>query len=51
MRDRNRSSFMHGAAQWSSVILMTMGACLVVPDVVRRLDPDDFLGKIAAEKR
>ncbi len=42
--------FMHGAAQWSSCILMTMGACLVVPDVVKRLDPDDFLGKVAAEK-
>ena len=42
--------FMHGAAQWSSFMLMTMGACLVVPDVVTKLDPDDFLGKIGQEK-
>ncbi len=42
--------FMHGAAQWSSFMLMTMGACLVVPDVVKKLDPDDFLGKIGQEK-
>lgn len=42
--------FMHGAAQWSSFMLMTMGASLVVPDVVKKLDPDDFLGKIGQEK-
>lgn len=42
--------FMHGAAQWSSFMLMAMGACLVVPDVVKKLDPDDFLSKIEREK-
>ncbi len=42
--------FMHGAAQWSSFILMSMGACLVVPDVVKKLDPDDFLTKVGQEK-
>ncbi len=42
--------FMHGAAQWSSFILMSMGACLVVPDVVKKLDADDFLSMIAKEK-
>ncbi|MDG2308570.1 MAG: acyl-CoA synthetase [Candidatus Binatia bacterium] len=42
--------FMHGAAQWSSMIMMTLGACLVVPDIVKKLDPDDFLTKIGEEK-
>ena len=42
--------FMHGAAQWSSFILMCMGATLVVPDVVKKLDPDDFLSKVGQEK-
>ena len=42
--------FMHGAAQWSSFILMSMGAGLVVPDVVKKLDPDDFLSKVGPEK-
>lgn len=42
--------FMHGAAQWSSFIMMSMGACLVVPDVVKKLDADDFLSKVEKEK-
>ena len=42
--------FMHGAAQWSSSMLMTMGACLVVPNVVSKLDPDDFLTMVGKEK-
>ena len=42
--------FMHGAAQWSSFIMMSMGACLVVPDIVKKLDPDDFLSKVEKEK-
>ena len=41
---------MHGAAQWSSFILMSMGAGLVVPDVVRKLDAHDFLSKVGDEK-
>jgi 3-oxocholest-4-en-26-oate---CoA ligase len=41
---------MHGAAQWSSFIMMTMGATLVVPSVVQKLDPDDFLSTVEREK-
>ncbi|MBM4267198.1 MAG: acyl-CoA synthetase [Deltaproteobacteria bacterium] len=42
--------FMHGAAQWSSFIMMTMGGTLVVPDDVKRLDADDFLSLVGREK-
>ena len=41
---------MHGAAQWSSFIMMTMGATLVVPSVVQKLEPDDFLSTVEREK-
>ncbi len=41
---------MHGAAQWSAFIMMTMGAALVIPDVVHRLDPHDFLSTVEREK-
>jgi fatty-acyl-CoA synthase len=41
---------MHGAAQWSAFIMMTMGATLVIPNVVQRLDPDDFLSTVEREK-
>jgi 3-oxocholest-4-en-26-oate---CoA ligase len=41
---------MHGAAQWSAFIMMTMGASLVIPSVVQRLDPDDFLSTVEREK-
>jgi 3-oxocholest-4-en-26-oate---CoA ligase len=41
---------MHGAAQWSAFIMMTMGATLVIPGVVQKLDPDDFLSTVEREK-
>jgi acyl-CoA synthetase (AMP-forming)/AMP-acid ligase II len=41
---------MHGAAQWSAFIMMTMGATLVIPSVVQKLDPDDFLSTVEREK-
>jgi acyl-CoA synthetase (AMP-forming)/AMP-acid ligase II len=41
---------MHGAAQWSAFIMMTMGATLVIPSVVHRLEPDDFLSTVEREK-
>jgi len=41
---------MHGAAQWSAFIMMTMGATLVIPSVVQRLDPDEFLSTVEREK-
>jgi fatty-acyl-CoA synthase len=41
---------MHGAAQWASFMMMNMGATLVLPNIVERLDPDDFLQTAAREK-
>jgi acyl-CoA synthetase (AMP-forming)/AMP-acid ligase II len=41
---------MHGAAQWSSFIMMSMGATLVVPNEVKKLDPHDFLSLCEREK-
>jgi fatty-acyl-CoA synthase len=34
---------MHGAAQWLLFMMLTCGHTLVFPNVVRHLDPDDFL--------
>ena len=41
---------MHGAAQWASFMMMTMGATLVLPSVVEKLDPHDFLSTAEREK-
>jgi len=41
---------MHGAAQWASFMMMNMGATLVLPSIVERLDPDDFLTTAEREK-
>ncbi len=41
---------MHGAAQWASFMMMNMGATLVLPSIVDRLDPDDFLTTAQREK-
>ncbi len=41
---------MHGAAQWAGFMMMTVGATLVFPRVVERLDPDDFLSTAEREK-
>jgi fatty-acyl-CoA synthase len=41
---------MHGAAQWASFMMMSLGATLVLPNIVVRLDPDDFLSTAAREK-
>jgi fatty-acyl-CoA synthase len=41
---------MHGAAQWASFLMMCMGATLVIPEVVEKLDPADFLSTLVREK-
>jgi fatty-acyl-CoA synthase len=41
---------MHGAAQWISFMMMTLGATLVFPGVVEKLDPADYLGTAARER-
>jgi fatty-acyl-CoA synthase len=41
---------MHGAAQWISFIMMSMGNTLVFPTKVDKLYPDDFLTTAAREK-
>ncbi|MEE8311425.1 MAG: acyl-CoA synthetase [Candidatus Binatia bacterium] len=41
---------MHGAAQWASFMMMTMGATLIIPGVVEKLDPDDLLSTVEREK-
>ncbi len=41
---------MHGAAQWISFMMMTLGATLVFPNVVEKLDPADFLGTASRER-
>jgi acyl-CoA synthetase (AMP-forming)/AMP-acid ligase II len=34
---------MHGAAQWALFMMLTCGHTVLFPNVVRHLDPDDFL--------
>jgi len=41
---------MHGAAQWVAFTMMTMGATLLIPNVVDKLDPQDFLSTAEREK-
>jgi len=41
---------MHGAAQWTCFIMMTMGATLIFPSSAKRFEPDDFLSTIEREK-
>jgi acyl-CoA synthetase (AMP-forming)/AMP-acid ligase II len=41
---------MHGAAQWTCFIMMTMGATLVFPSSAKRFEPDDFLSTIEREQ-
>jgi len=41
---------MHGAAQWATFMMMTIGATIVLPNVVERLDPHDFLSTAEREK-
>jgi acyl-CoA synthetase (AMP-forming)/AMP-acid ligase II len=41
---------MHGAAQWISFMMMTMGATLLLPRVVDKLDAADFLSTAEREK-
>jgi len=41
---------MHGAAQWVGFMMMTLGGTVVMPDVVEKLDPHDFLSVIEREK-
>jgi len=41
---------MHGAAQWASFIMMTSGATIVLPNMVDRMDPDDFLSTVERER-
>jgi fatty-acyl-CoA synthase len=42
--------FMHGAAQWSSFIILHQGGTVVLPANVRKLDADDIWGTIEREK-
>jgi fatty-acyl-CoA synthase len=42
--------FMHGAAQWSSFIILHQGGTVVLPANVRRLDADDIWSTIEREK-
>lgn len=42
--------FMHGAAQWSSFIMMHQGATIVIPDENRRMDPADVLRTVEREQ-
>jgi acyl-CoA synthetase (AMP-forming)/AMP-acid ligase II len=41
---------MHGAAQWASFMMLTLGATLLFPNQVERLDPHDFLSTAEREK-
>jgi fatty-acyl-CoA synthase len=41
---------MHGAAQWISFIMWTLGATLVFPRVPEKLDPHDFLSTVERER-
>jgi acyl-CoA synthetase (AMP-forming)/AMP-acid ligase II len=41
---------MHGAAQWASFIMMTSGATIVLPNVVDRMDADDFPSPVERER-
>jgi fatty-acyl-CoA synthase len=41
---------MHGAAQWISFIMWTLGATLVFPSVPEKLDPHDFLSTVERER-
>jgi acyl-CoA synthetase (AMP-forming)/AMP-acid ligase II len=41
---------MHGAAQWAAFMMMTSGATIVLPSIVEKLDPDDFLSTVEREK-
>jgi fatty-acyl-CoA synthase len=42
--------FMHGAAQWSSFIILHQGGTVVLPANVRKLEADDIWGTIEREK-
>ncbi|MDV6013787.1 acyl-CoA synthetase [Haloechinothrix sp. LS1_15] len=42
--------FMHGAAQWSTFIMMTTGARIVIPDENRHMDPADVLRAVDRER-
>ena len=41
---------MHGAAQWASFMMMAIGATVVIPSIVEKLDPDDFLSTVERER-
>ena len=41
---------MHGAAQWVLFMMLTCGHTLIFPNVVRHLDPDDFLRTAERER-
>lgn len=42
--------FMHGAAQWGTFILMSIGGRVVMGDDNRRMDPADVLRKVEQER-
>ncbi len=50
MRSVMGPPLMHGAAQWVSFLMLTSGATVIFPDVVKKLDPADFLAVIEREK-
>lgn len=42
--------FMHGAAQWSSFIMLHQGGTVVLPAQVRKLDPHDIWSTVQRER-
>jgi len=42
--------FMHGAGHWTAFIALHQGGTVVIPENVRKLDPDDILRTLANER-